>query len=62
MNPGDAFFMSMNTFHRSGKNLSKVFRLSVIARYHDTTKDDFRAYADLGKYRYHKITNKELKI
>ena len=62
MNAGDAFFMSMNTFHRSGKNLSKVFRLSVIARYHDTTKDDFRAYADLGKYRYHKIANKELKI
>jgi len=60
MNAGDALFMSMKTFHRSGENLSNLFRLSLVARYHDTTKDDFRPFADLGKYRWHKITNKEL--
>lgn len=59
MDAGDALFMSMKTFHKSGKNLSNLFRLSLVARYHDTTKDDFRAYAEV-KYRYQKITNKEL--
>ena len=30
LNPGDAIFMNMNTFHKSGKNKSNKFRLSIV--------------------------------
>ena len=38
------------------------FPVQWVIRPHSDEHHDFRAYADLGKYRYHKITNKELKI
>ena len=41
---GDAIFVNMNSFHRSGKNISNKFRLSIVARYHDNSKDDFRPF------------------
>jgi hypothetical protein len=56
LNAGDAIFMHMNTFHRSGKNLSDLFRLSIVSRYHDVSKKDFRAFADLGNYKFHSFT------
>jgi ectoine hydroxylase-related dioxygenase (phytanoyl-CoA dioxygenase family) len=55
LNAGDAIFMHMNTFHRSGKNLSNLFRLSIVSRYHDVSKKDFRPFADLGNYKYHNL-------
>jgi ectoine hydroxylase-related dioxygenase (phytanoyl-CoA dioxygenase family) len=56
LNAGDAIFMHMNTFHRSGMNASNLFRLSIVSRYHDASKKDFRPFADLGNYKYHNFT------
>lgn len=55
LDAGDAIFMHMNTFHRSGKNSSNLFRLSIVSRYHDVSKKDFRPFADLGNYKYHNL-------
>ena len=51
----------MNSFHRSGKNMSNKFRLSFVARYHDNSKDDFRPFYDTGNYNYSKMKNLEFK-
>ena len=61
LNEGDAIFMNMNTFHRSGKNNSKKFRLSIVSRYHDNSKYDFRPFYDTGNYFYSKMKNSDLK-
>jgi len=61
INAGDAIFMHMNTFHKSGKNKSNKFRLSIVARYHDNSKDDFRPFFDTGNYFYSRIKNSEFK-
>lgn len=37
MKIGDIIFMNMKTFHRSGKNSSKFFRLSTVSRLFDMT-------------------------
>ncbi len=57
---GSAIFMNMHTFHKSGKNYSNKFRLSIVARYHDNSKGDFRPFYDTGKYNYSKIKNSDL--
>jgi ectoine hydroxylase-related dioxygenase (phytanoyl-CoA dioxygenase family) len=60
INEGDAIFMNMNTFHKSGKNYSNRFRLSIVSRYHDNSKNDFRAFYDMGNYLYSKIKKSDL--
>ena len=61
MKAGDAIFSNMNTFHKSGKNISDIFRLSLISRFHDSYSDDFNSYSDPGNYNYHPYNNLKLK-
>ena len=61
MNAGDAIFCNMNTFHKSGKNISGLFRMSFISRFHDSHADDFNSYSDPGNYNYHPYNNLKLK-
>jgi ectoine hydroxylase-related dioxygenase (phytanoyl-CoA dioxygenase family) len=58
---GDAIFCNMNTFHKSGKNISGLFRMSFISRFHDSHSDDFNSYSDPGNYNYHPYNNLKLK-
>tara|TARA_Y100000590_G_C15667116_1_gene994906 strand:+ start:611 stop:1450 length:840 start_codon:yes stop_codon:yes gene_type:complete len=44
---GDIVIAHFNLKHRSGKNISKKFRLTLGCRYHDTSKD-----FNIGKERY----------
>ena len=44
---GDAIFCNMNTFHKSGKNISGLFRVSFISRFHDSQSDDFNSLTTL---------------
>lgn len=61
MKAGDAIFCNMNTFHKSGSNISDVFRLSLISRFHDSYSDDFNSYSDPGNYNFHPYNNLKLK-
>ena len=47
---GDAIIMNLNMIHRSGKNLSNKFRISIIGRYHKMLSEDFNS--GLNKYIY----------
>jgi hypothetical protein len=58
---GDAIFMDMRTFHCSGFNTSENFRLSIVSRYHDNSKQDFRPFYGSGNYDFHKLKNSDLK-
>jgi len=58
---GDTIFMDMRTFHCSGFNTSENFRLSIVSRYHDNSKQDFRPFYDSGNYDFHKLKNSDLK-
>jgi ectoine hydroxylase-related dioxygenase (phytanoyl-CoA dioxygenase family) len=59
LNLGDFIFLNMDTIHRSGENLSKIFRMSSICRYHKTNSKDFNP--GLNIYRYsNKNLNKEV--
>lgn len=52
---GDALLTDLDLVHRSGKNISKKFRMSLIGRYHKLLSKDFNS--GLNKYIY---TNKKL--
>ncbi|MDA7770146.1 phytanoyl-CoA dioxygenase family protein [Candidatus Pelagibacter sp.] len=56
---GDFIFLNMNTVHRSGENISKVFRTSTICRYHKTNTKDFNPGLNVYKYS-DKTLNKEV--
>ena len=56
---GDFIFLNMNTVHRSGENVSKVFRASTICRYHKTNTKDFNPGLNVYKYS-DKTLNKEV--
>lgn len=56
---GDFIFMNMDTVHRSGENLSKIFRMSSICRYHKTNTKDFNPGLNIYKYSNKKL-NKEV--
>jgi ectoine hydroxylase-related dioxygenase (phytanoyl-CoA dioxygenase family) len=59
MKLGDILFMNMDTLHRSGVNISNLFRMTSICRYHNTKSKDFNP--GLNIYRYSdKIINKEI--
>ena len=55
---GDALLMNMDMVHRSGKNNSKKFRISLIGRYHNMSTNDFNSGLNVYKYTNQKI-NKE---
>ena len=52
---GDALLTDLDLVHRSGKNSSNKFRMSLIGRYHKLLSKDFNS--GLNKYIY---TNKKL--
>lgn len=52
---GDGLVTNLDLIHRSGKNQSKMFRMSLIARYHNMLMKDFNS--GLNKYIY---TNSKL--
>jgi ectoine hydroxylase-related dioxygenase (phytanoyl-CoA dioxygenase family) len=55
---GDALLMNMDMVHRSGKNNSNKFRISLIGRYHNMSSSDFNSGLNVYKYTNQKI-NKE---
>ncbi len=55
LNIGDGLITNLDLIHRSGKNQSKMFRMSLIGRYHNMLMKDFNS--GLNKYIY---TNKRL--
>ena len=55
---GDALIMNMDMVHRSGKNNSKQYRISLIGRYHNMSSNDFNSGLNIYKYTNQKI-NKE---
>lgn len=59
LNLGDFIFLNMDTIHRSGENLSKIFRMSSLCRYHKTNSKDFNPGLNIYKYS-NKHLNKEV--
>ena len=55
---GDALFMSLNLVHRSGHNISKKFRLSIIGRYHNMISNDFKSGLTIYRYSDKKYNKK----
>ncbi len=56
---GDIMILNINMIHRSGKNNSKVFRMSNICRFHKIDKNKFNPGMNIYKYNDKKI-NKEV--
>ena len=56
---GDSLLMNMDMVHRSGKNYSKKFRISLIGRYHNMISKDFNSGLNIYKYT-NKTINKEI--
>lgn len=56
---GDSLLMNMDMIHRSGKNYSKKFRISLIGRYHNMVSKDFNSGLNIYKYT-DKNVNKEI--
>lgn len=59
LNLGDFIFLNMDTIHRSGENLSNIFRMSSLCRYHKTNSKDFNPGLNIYKYS-NKHLNKEV--
>ena len=55
---GDVLFMSLNLVHRSGHNISKKFRLSIIGRYHNMISNDFKSGLTIYRYSDKKYNKK----
>ncbi|MDC1258258.1 phytanoyl-CoA dioxygenase family protein [Pelagibacteraceae bacterium] len=55
---GDIIFMNMDTIHRSGENISKLFRMSSICRYHNTRKKDFNPGLNIYRYSDKRLNKK----
>jgi ectoine hydroxylase-related dioxygenase (phytanoyl-CoA dioxygenase family) len=55
---GDVLLMSLDMIHRSGKNLSDKFRITLLARYHNSKSDDFNPGINLYNYNDKKINKK----
>ena len=56
---GDIMILNINMIHRSGKNFSKVFRMSNICRFHKINEKKFNPGMHIYKYNDKKI-NKEV--
>ena len=55
MNLGDVVLINHDMVHRSGNNLSKKFRFSLIGRYHNSLSLDFNPGLNVYKYSDQKI-------
>ena len=47
---GDVLLMNLDTIHRSGKNLSDKFRITLLGRYHNSKSKDFNPGKNLYNY------------
>ena len=47
---GDAVFIDMLIFHKSGLNVSNRFRFTAITRFHDASRDDFIPFLSIERY------------
>jgi len=59
INQGDVLLMNLDMIHRSGKNLSDKFRITLLARYHNSKSNDFNPGVNLYNYN-NKIINKKI--
>lgn len=55
---GDVLLMSLDMVHRSGKNLSDKFRVTLLGRYHNSKSDDFNPGINLYNYNNKNINRK----
>lgn len=58
INQGDVLLMNLDMIHRSGKNLSNKFRITLLARYHNSKTNDFNPGVNLYKYDNKSINKK----
>lgn len=52
---GDILLMNLDLVHRSGKNISSEFRISLLGRYHNMITNDFNSGLNIYKYSDEKI-------
>lgn len=58
INQGDVLLMNLDMIHRSGKNLSNKFRITLLGRYHNSKSNDFNPGLNLYKYSDKNINKK----
>ena len=58
INQGDILLMNLDMVHRSGKNLSNKFRITLLGRYHNSKSNDFNPGLNLYKYANKNINKK----
>ena len=58
INQGDVLLMNLDMIHRSGKNLSNKFRVTLLGRYHNSKSNDFNPGLNLYKYSDKNINKK----
>ena len=59
INQGDVLLMNLDLIHRSGKNLSNKFRITLLGRYHNSKSNDFNPGLNIYKYN-NKYINKKV--
>lgn len=59
---GDAVFMNMDLFHKSGDNVSNAFRFSYNIRYHRMSTDDFLPGRDEYRPNSHMLEKRNKRI
>ena len=50
--------MNLDMVHRSGKNISNKFRITLLGRYHNSKSNDFNPGLNLYKYANKNINKK----
>ena len=58
INQGDILLMNLDMVHRSGKNISNKFRITLLGRYHNSKSNDFNPGLNLYKYANKNINRK----
>ena len=58
INRGDILLMNLDMVHRSGKNISNKFRITLLGRYHNSKSNDFNPGLNLYKYANKNINKK----
>jgi len=56
---GDVLLMNLDMIHRSGRNLSDKFRITLLGRYHNSKSKDYNAGLNIYKY-FDKNINKKV--
>ena len=59
---GDAYLFDMNTFHRSGRNVSDRIRFSALMRFHRVFADDYVPHRWVETYNQHVLKAVEAKF